>query len=327
MAVGREQGVLAGRDAGRVQALDPAHDQPRGDVLASGSAGERGELDLGYLGIGDQPLLVFVPDRVRVADRRPPRLGNRRDRPPHRGIHPRSDREPGPMPHRRGGHVMVVVRGVGAQDHQTSSTRIDTGPRGGDQRVGDQASGTTTGVARAFPQPGRRDHRRRRRRGDRRDQRVDALHPGVAVPGSLLGVAVGRADRVIDVEERDHVPGRQQRTTLRQALQQRRGDRIELTHMAEGKTAKESAQRRRRPHPAEQPAHRAVPQQVHIVDAVRPGDHPGDQRRHLQMRVHPTRLAQRQRLPGQPGQPARLGQLDHRHQPGTRHQSRVIEYR
>ena len=84
----------------------------------------------------------------------------------------------------------------------------------------------------------------------------------------------------------------------------------------------EGAQRRRRPHPAEQAVHPAVPQQIHVFDRVRAGDHPGHQRRHLQMRVR-RRHAQ---LPGdEPGRIARLGQHHHRLQPSTRHQIRVVE--
>ena len=37
------------------------------------------------------------------------------------------------------------------------------------------------------------------------------------------------------------------------------------------------AQRGRRADPAEQRIHDAVPQQVHVLDAVRPAGHPGDQ--------------------------------------------------
>ena len=45
------------------------------------------------------------------------------------------------------------------------------------------------------------------------------------------------------------------------------------------------AQRGRGPDAAEQRAHRAVPQQVHVIDAVRARSHPGHQARHLQVRV------------------------------------------
>jgi site-specific DNA recombinase len=48
-----------------------------------------------------------------------------------------------------------------------------------------------------------------------------------------------------------------------------------------GERAQERAQRRRCPHPREQPAHRAVLQQIHVIDRVRPGHHASDQRGHL----------------------------------------------
>ncbi len=46
--------------------------------------------------------------------------------------------------------------------------------------------------------------------------------------------------------------------------------------MPEGE-GQERPQRRRRPGAGEQPAHRAVPLQRHVLEAVRAGDHPRDQ--------------------------------------------------
>jgi hypothetical protein len=43
-------------------------------------SGERGVGDFGDLGVGDPPLLVLVPDRVRVADRGPGVLADPADR-------------------------------------------------------------------------------------------------------------------------------------------------------------------------------------------------------------------------------------------------------
>ena len=77
VTVGRKQFTLftlTGRDGCAVEAFDPAHDQPPVDVLGFRPGGERGERDLGDLRIGDQPLLLLVPDRVRVVDRGPRRL-------------------------------------------------------------------------------------------------------------------------------------------------------------------------------------------------------------------------------------------------------------
>ena len=84
--------------------------------------------------------------------------------------------------------------------------------------------------------------------------------------------------------------------------------------------AQERPQRGRRPDPAEQRRHRAVPQQVHVVDAVRPGDHPGHQAGHLQLRRSPRtggRSAHAPR-PGRPGPPAGPGPSPAPGPPATR---------
>src|SRR6266487_4551461 len=65
VAVLAEQFALA-RAYLRVQALDPAHDQPAGDRMAG--AFEGGVARLGDLRIGDPPLFVLVPDRLGVAN-------------------------------------------------------------------------------------------------------------------------------------------------------------------------------------------------------------------------------------------------------------------
>jgi len=48
--------------------------------------------------------------------------------------------------------------------------------------------------------------------------------------------------------------------------------------------------------PAEQRRHRAVPQQVHVIDAVRTRDHPSSQAGDLQAGVHPAPVADPDRL-------------------------------
>jgi len=87
----------------------------------------------------------------------------------------------------------------------------------------------------------------------------------------------------------------------------------------------ERPQRRRGPHPAKQAVHPAVAQQVHVLDAVGTGDHPGDHRRNLQVRVHATGLTQRQLLTDQARQTARGSKLEHRRQAAARPQIRIIE--
>ena len=64
-------------------------------------------------------------------------------------------------------------------------------------------------------------------------------------------------------------------------------------HVAPGIGAQVRAQRGRGADPAEQRCHRAVPQQVHVIDAVRARGHPGDQARDLQVRVDAALAARR----------------------------------
>ena len=81
---------------------------------------------------------------------------------------------------------------------------------------------------------------------------------------------------------------------------------LQLAHVAPGIGAQVRAQRGRGADAAEQRAHRAVPQQVHVIDAVRPGGHPGDQARHLQVRVDPAFAARPDVLRDQVRQPGAL---------------------
>src|SRR3546814_2039623 len=60
MPVGREQLALLGAIRGqRLEPLDPTHHQPAGDMFGPASAGERGEVDLGDLGVGDPAAFGF----------------------------------------------------------------------------------------------------------------------------------------------------------------------------------------------------------------------------------------------------------------------------
>jgi len=67
--------------------------------------------------------------------------------------------------------------------------------------------------------------------------------------------------------------------------------------------------------PAKQAGHRPVPQQVQVIDAVRPADHPSHQARDLQLRVHPARLGDAHVLAGQCRQADPLRQGHHRIRP------------
>src|SRR5436309_15478221 len=58
----------------RVQAFDPAHDQPGGDRVAR--AFEGAVYGFGALRVGDPPLFVSVPDRLAASDVAPPAAGH-----------------------------------------------------------------------------------------------------------------------------------------------------------------------------------------------------------------------------------------------------------
>jgi hypothetical protein len=97
--------------------------------------------------------------------------------------------------------------------------------------------------------------------------------------------------------------------------------------MAKGERPQERAQRGRCPDPGEQPVHTAMSQKIHVIDAVRPGDHPCDKRRDLQVRVHATFGLQRQGVDDQVAQPSPVCQCHRRGQPGARDQVSVVEDR
>jgi len=59
-----------------------------------------------------------------------------------------------------------------------------------------------------------------------------------------------------------------------QPEQEPRGDRVEVADVDEGEGPQERPQRRGRVGVAEDPAHPAVSQQGHVINAVRAGDHP-----------------------------------------------------
>jgi hypothetical protein len=80
---------------------------------------------------------------------------------------------------------------------------------------------------------------------------------------------------------------------------------------------------------AEHHAVAGLPQPIHVLDRVRSGDHPGQQRHHLRRRVRPStvgRASDRDMLGDQLGQADLLGQRDHRHQPGIGEQIRIDEH-
>ena len=102
-------------------------------------------------------------------------------------------------------------------------------------------------------------------------------------------------------------------------------DLLQLQHVPPGEGAQERSQRGRGPDPAEQCGHRAMAQQVHVIDAVRPGDHPAHQARDLHVHVHPARAINPDMLCDQAAQARPLRQGHHRDQARPRHEIRVIK--
>ncbi|MEU7876082.1 hypothetical protein [Dactylosporangium sp. NPDC049140] len=79
---------------GFVQVGDATDDEPGGDLVAG--ALERGVGGFGDVRAGDEPLLLVVPDRLRIADFGPGVLADGGDRRTDRGVDSDRDREPHP---------------------------------------------------------------------------------------------------------------------------------------------------------------------------------------------------------------------------------------
>jgi len=135
-------------------------------------------------------------------------------------------------------------------------------------------------------------------------------------------------DGVVDVDQHKVVlAGAHQRCLVGEPGQEPRGDRVEPPDVTEGELPQERSQRRGRVRLREHPAHAAVPQQRHVVDAVRAGDHPCDQRGDLEPRVRALVSGHRQALLDQCPKARGIREHNHRDQPCRRHQIRVIEHR
>ena len=100
---------------------------------------------------------------------------------------------------------------------------------------------------------------------------------------------------------------------------------VQLADVSPGEGAQERAERGRGADPAEQRAHRAVPQQAHVVDRVGARGHAGGQAGDLQARVRAAVAAGADVRRGQVVQPGALGEGDQRDQAGVRHEIRVVE--
>ena len=271
---------------------------------------------------------LVVPDGAGVLDGGPGVFADGGDRGADAGVHRDGDGEPGPGAADRPGHRGVVERRVHPDHDRPGAAAL---PRGADG-AGGQARRAARGSSGPATQPGGGDHRRRQRRADDRGQRVQppdqqrfALDLGVPEPGALLVVPVDPFLHRVDVNERQRSRAGQQRRLPGQRDQELPARLLQLADVSPGIAAQVRPQRGRRPDTAEQRAHRTMPQQVHVIDRIRPGGHPGHQAPDLQVRVNAALAARPDVLRDQIRQPGTLRERHHRHQPGVRHQIRVIK--
>jgi hypothetical protein len=153
----------------------------------------------------------------------------------------------------------------------------------------------------------------------------------VAERGALLGFAVHRPKQGVDVDETAFVDAGQQRSLLRQRDQVPAQYRRKLAGVAVGELAQQDSQRGVGIHPAEELFHATGPDDIQIVDALRPGGHPGDDRGQLRCRVGRTRFdpfaGEPHMLVQQRRQSGLFSQLQQRHQTRMRHEIVLVEHR
>ncbi len=146
------------------------------------------------------------------------------------------------------------------------------------------------------------------------------------ITGQLAELA--ERDRIVDI---DHDPtgvdAGEQGCAVGESAQEPRRDSIELAYVPEGELSKERSQRRGCVGAVKDGAHRPVPQQGHVRDAVRTGRHPRDQGSDLEAAVRPLVGRHAQMLIGQGPQAAGLRQRHHRDQPRAGHEIRVVKPR
>ena len=129
----------------------------------------------------------------------------------------------------------------------------------------------------------------------------------------------------VDIDERQGLCSGQQRRLPRQFREELPARLLQLGDVPPGIGAQVRAERGRGADPAEQGAHRAVPQQAHVVDRISPGRHARDQARHFHGGVDAACAAWADVLRYQDAQPGALGRAHHRHQAAVRHEIRVVE--
>ncbi len=101
---------------------------------------------------------------------------------------------------------------------------------------------------------------------------------------------VHRTQQRVDIDEGALVDAGQHRGSLGQRDQQPTQHRPQLTDMAVGELPQEDPQRGARVDPAEELLHATRADHVQVIDTVRPGRHPSDDRGQLRCRVGRPRL-------------------------------------
>jgi len=106
---------------------------------------------------------------------------------------------------------------------------------------------------------------------------------GVPVAGALLLLAADLADEAVDIDHQRSLSGAGAR--LPRPRERDIEDSVELADMPERERTQKRPERGRRHHPVPEDQARAPgSEHVHVIDAVRPGEHPVHQRHHLTAR-------------------------------------------
>ena len=235
---------------------DPAHDQPGGDVLGLAAGGERGERHLGDLGVG-RP--------TAAAARRRPRAGSGSASTPYSGMAAIALVTAGSIravtENRAPARRAAATRGVAVERRSppaAAPARRAPQRAGGRDRVGDQPGRAAGGVRRPLAQPGRGDHRRRRSGWTR--SRAARSGPSPRCSRSRRPAWRSRRPgphRVVHVDERHRRrPPAAAGTAPARFARNRAATASSCRTCPKRERPQERPQRRGRPHPGEQPAHR-----------------------------------------------------------------------
>ncbi len=158
------------------------------------------------------------------------------------------------------------------------------------------------------------------------DDRVISVDARVPVGGALLLIPVDLADEAVQIDHQR--PIARTRASPPRPPERDIQDAVELTDVPEGERAQERPERRGCHHPVpEDQTGRTGPQHVHLIDAVRPGDHPVHQRHDLAARQRRARSARVKphRLVHRLLDPEPLGEGRRDQQPGVADQPLIVE--